>query len=293
MISGDSHQRSPMLIVGFNQFLDFYPSLIADNLNAQYLYASDIMLDLPSLRDRRFVSSMTLARLFDTPEFRQEVIKILKPKLGSVTRVGFPAVLGVKHPLDVKMDLESSLGVPVFEIPGLPPSIPGIRLHNLLINSIERNHGHVFNGMQVIGASIENDHIESILSEAASRQVSHRATKYVLATGGILGGGTVTSFDGHAHEIIFGLPIHIPESREQWFANEFLSNAGHPIHKTGLRVDSSFRPIDLENNVLFPNLLVVGNSLDSCDPIRELSMEGIALASAYKVGKSLSQQDSR
>ena len=116
---------------------------------------------------------------------------------------------------------------------------------------------------------------------------------YVLATGSILGGGTVTSFDGHAHEIIFGLPIHIPESREQWFANEFLSNAGHPIHKTGLRVDSSFRPIDLENNVLFPNLLVVGNSLDSCDPIRELSMEGIALASAYKVGKSLSQQDSR
>ena len=75
MISGDFHRRSPMLIVGFNQYLDFYPSLIADNLNAQHLYASDIMLDLPCLRDRRFVSSMTLARLFDTPEFRQEVVK--------------------------------------------------------------------------------------------------------------------------------------------------------------------------------------------------------------------------
>ena len=188
------------------------------------------------------------------------------------------------------MDLETSLGAQVFEIPGLPPSIPGIRLHNLLINSIERNHGQVFNGMQVIGASIENNHIESILSEAASRHVSHTATMYVLATGGILGGGTVTSFDGHAHETIFGLPIHIPESREQWFQKEFLSVDSHPIHKSGVRVDSSFRPIDLENNILYSNLLVVGNSLDSCDPIRELSMEGIALASAYKVSKSLSRQ---
>ncbi len=35
MIAGDVYQRSPMLIVGFHKFLDFFPAMIADNLNTQ------------------------------------------------------------------------------------------------------------------------------------------------------------------------------------------------------------------------------------------------------------------
>jgi hypothetical protein len=52
MLAGDASRREPMIIVGFDRFYDFYPMLIASNLEIQGRLASDISLDLPSLRSR-------------------------------------------------------------------------------------------------------------------------------------------------------------------------------------------------------------------------------------------------
>ena len=192
MIAGDLNKPNPMLIVGFSQFLDFYPSIVADNLNAQGFIATSINLDLSSLRKRKFVSGMVLARLFDKPEFRQEVIDALKPMLGNSSRIGFPAVLGIKNTAEVLKHIESSLDLPVFEIPGLPPSIPGIRMHNMLVSAIESLHGNIDTGSLVSHASAEKDLLAAVITEAAARQITHSSINYILATGGILGGGITT-----------------------------------------------------------------------------------------------------
>ncbi len=289
MIAGNTAQRSPMLIVGFSQFHDFYPALVADNLSAQGILAQEITLNLSLLRNRKFLSGMVLARLFDDPEFRQEVIDALKPKLGNVGRIGFPAVLGLQSPMEVMEHLELSFGVPVFEIPGLPPSIPGIRLQNLLVAVIEQNHGALYNGMAVTGVSKEGKLINTIWSDAAARQKPHYAKAYVLATGGILGGGVITYENGCGQETIFGLPVDIPEHRSQWLQNEFLSCEGHSIFRTGVCVDKAFQPVNNVNEVIFQNLYAVGGTIGKCDPIRERSLEGIALATGFAVGESLSR----
>jgi glycerol-3-phosphate dehydrogenase subunit B len=288
MIAGDASLREPMLIVGFNQFLDFYPSLIAANLNKQNILAKDISLDLKSLRYRKFVSGMVLARLFDESEFRQEVIDSLKPRLGRIGRIGFPAVLGLDRSPEVVHHLESALGVPIFEIPGLPPSIPGIRLHKMLGSAIESQHGSIFNGMQVSNADVENHNLKALGSIAAARVKSHTAKTYVLATGGILGGGVITHESGYAQESVLELPVDVPRKRTQWFRDEFLSRESHPIHVSGLFIDSSFQPVDEDGQVIIQNLFTVGSAIGNCDPIRERSKEGIALATGYKVGENLS-----
>jgi len=287
MLAGDVAQRSPMLVVGISRFFDFFPAIVADNLNAQGILAQDITLELKSVQYRKFVSGVVLAHLFDDPEFRQEVIDALKPKLGRVGRIGFPAVLGMKYPMKVKEHLESSLGLPVFEIPGLPPSIPGIRLQNLLVGAIEKNHGSVNNGMEVSKASSDGKIITATWSEAAARQIQHNAKDYILATGGILGGGIITNHDGYAQETVFGLPVNYPEQRTQWFQNEFLSKGSHPIYKTGLRIDSAFHPVDKKNDVIYQNLYAIGSVIGNYDAIRERSLEGIALATGFVVGESL------
>jgi glycerol-3-phosphate dehydrogenase len=289
MIAGDVAHRIPMLIVGFIGFHDFFPALVADNLSAQGILARDFTLDLNSLHNRKFLSGMVLARLFDDPEFRQEVIDALKPKLGAVGRIGFPAVLGLRDPEKVMEHLETSLGLPVFEIPGLPPSIPGIRLQNVLVAAIERNHGILNNGMAVSKASSQGNLINTIWSQAAARDKPHHAKTYVLATGGILGGGIIINEDGYAQEPIFGLPIKFPAQRSQWFQNEFLSELSHPIYKSGLCIDLDFHPVDNLNEVIYPNVYAVGSTIGNCDPIRERSLEGIALATGFKVGESLSK----
>ena len=82
MIAGDLRQKSAMLLVGFEQFQDFFPGLAADNLNAQGFSASSILLNLPSLRERTFVTGRVLAEAFETSEFQSEVIKGIKSALG-------------------------------------------------------------------------------------------------------------------------------------------------------------------------------------------------------------------
>jgi len=291
MIAGDVAQRSPMLIVGFSHFYDFFSNLIADNLSAQGILAQDITIELKSLHHPKSISGIALAHLFDDPEFRQEVINALKPNLGRVGRIGFPAVLGLLQPMKVKEHLESSLGIPVFEIPGLPPSIPGIRLQNCLVAAIERNNGFVFNGMEISHVTQHGKLINTIWSKAAARQKPHKAKVFVLASGGILGGGIVANKYGYAQETIFGLPVNYPEQCTQWFQNEFLSKESHPIFRTGLRIDSAFHPIDKTNEIIYQNLYTVGGALGNCDAIRERSLEGIALTTGFTVGETLSTSE--
>lgn len=289
MIAGDLKQRTPMLIVGFAQFTDFYPALIAENLNAQAIFASDLLLDLPSLQKRRSVNGIALARLFDTPEFRQEVVELLKPRLANAARVGFPAVLGLKHTLEAKKDLEDRLGISVFEIPGLPPSIPGIRLHNLLRTAIEAHGGQVFDGMQVNGVETQKDEIVAVYSEAAARRKSHHAMTFILATGGILGGGVTVSNRGYAQDTAIQIPLSLSADRNAWFQPDFLSSSPHPLYQTGFSVNSQLQPVNPDGEPFYRNLYAIGSALGNCDPVRERSMEGIALATAYFVGKKILQ----
>jgi glycerol-3-phosphate dehydrogenase subunit B len=190
MITGDMRQSraGPILIVGFSQFQDFYPALISANLQAQNFLATDYLLDLESLHSRHLVTSQILAQLFEKPEFRAEVSDALRTRMKDTARVAFPAVLGLEHSLEVLNDLEKRLGVPIFEIPTLPPSLPGWRLNQILVKAIESRGGKVENGIQALFAMVDHGQIVSINTEAAARQRSLQASRFILATGGLLGG---------------------------------------------------------------------------------------------------------
>jgi glycerol-3-phosphate dehydrogenase subunit B len=280
-----------MLIVGFEQYLDFYPAILVDNLNAQGIFASGVVLDIPSLKKRRFVNAMSLARLFDQPDFRQEVSQALKPRLGNAARVGFPAVLGLHRSMEALKDLQSQLGCDIFEIPGLPPSVPGIRLHNLLIRAIQRGGGQVFEGMQVSGAHGQGHNLQAVLTDASTNRAIHQAGTFVLATGGILGGGIASRPPGYTQDDVYdtaiGLPIQAPDNRKDWLKQKFLGAEGHPIFRAGMNVNSRFQPVNLAGLPYYDNLYAIGGVLAGCDPIRERSLDGIAVTTGWVVGERL------
>ena len=129
--AGDLRQPGAMLIAGPAGWRDFYPKLCADNLARQGYPAQAATFDLPELHTSKFdATPVGLARLFDRADVRERVAAQLKPKLDGATRVGFPAVLGLDHSAEAWRDLSDRLGVPAFEIPTLPPSVPGMRLFN-------------------------------------------------------------------------------------------------------------------------------------------------------------------
>jgi glycerol-3-phosphate dehydrogenase subunit B len=292
MANGDVNQRGRMLIVGFNQLRDFYPSLISQNLNAQKLnvQTSALTLDLPQpLAGKSNITPIELATAFDQPGFRQQVVKAVKSKSRGYGRVGFPAVLGLDKHADVMKDMQRQLGKLVFEISTLPPSVPGRRLFDALKTLFLQAGGRLIIGSNVVDGTIEAGRVKQIRIETASRLKHIVAKNYVLATGGIFGGGIQTDESGKVWEPIFGLPFVADPNRHQWFSTNFLASGGQPVTNYGIRVNQQFSPLTHDNVSVAENLFVAGASLAGSNWITGRTGSGLALASATAISKQLKQ----
>lgn len=289
MTAGDLSHDAPMLLVGFKQLPDFFPQVAADNLSHQGIPARAVTLDLPALARRNFTTAVILARMMEQPDFRAELVKAAKPHLKQAQRVGFPAVLGLHQATAVHQDLQAQFGLPVFEIPGLPPSVPGMRLHHILKTAIERNGGRVFDGMEVLAADAEDGRVTAVYTESAARRLAHRCEQAVLATGGILGGGITANPQGKLREVVFDLPVHAPPDRLGWFRPDFLDNQGHPVYRSGIAVTANFQPADDGGRPIYRNLYAAGTTLAHAEVIRERSFDGVALGTGYTAAACLGQ----
>ena len=288
MIAGDLRTNAPMLLVGFDGHHDFYPHFAAENLQAQGFTARAIMLPIPAALNRQRIDTMVLARAFDDTEFRQQIIESIKPHLGNAQRIGFAAVLGLQDALRVARELESGLGRRIFEMPGLPPSVPGMRLQRILVQAIRQAGGSVHDGIEVVGMTDEGQQatgdsvLKTVISKSSSRLISHAADHFILATGGILGGGIQTDHTGYAQETIFNLSVDASTQRNEWLQRAFAHPDGHAIFNAGVHTGSNFRTER-------PNLFAIGGLLGG-DFVRQLAVEGVALASANKsVAKILAE----
>jgi glycerol-3-phosphate dehydrogenase subunit B len=230
----------------------------------------------------------------DDLEQRTRLGHALKGLVKSGERIGLPAILGMNAHHAVITDLERLSGVPVFEIPTLPPSVPGVRLYKALRDKLLAMGVRIEAGMEVISAEKSDringtaGSIHSVSTETSARPYKHRAKKYLLATGGILGGGFNSDYTGHIWETIFDLPLTVPQDRSLWFASSFLSPSGHPVYDGGVVVNNSFQPID-GGKLIYNNLWATGNILANSDPILERSLEGSAIVTGIAAGKALAQ----
>lgn len=287
MVAGDLRDPSPMLIVGFHPLRDFYPALVAANLTAQGVAARAAFADVPTLTQRLDLMPVRLARLFEDPAFREQVVERVRPELGDARRVGFPAVLGLDRPAEVVAHLRQALGVPVFEIPTLPPSVPGIRLHNAFQRALERQRGRFLVGAEAVGAATDDGRVLSVETEVAARTMTHRGRDFVLATGGLLGGGVRTDYKGGVREVIFNLPVEAPAERQAWFEPELLAPQGHAIWRAGLVVDEQMRPLAPDGAPVYTNLRAAGLALAHADPLREKSLEGVSIATGVRAARGV------
>lgn len=291
LTNGDLRKTGNMLVVGFHELRDFYPALISQNLNAQNLgvQTDSLIIDAPPpVAGNANVTPIELARAFDQPEFRQHVVRAVKKQASRYNRIGFPAVLGLTHHAEVLADLEERLGKSVFEISTLPPSVPGRRLFEALQTAFVQANGRLIIGSKVVDGIIENGRVTQIRFETSNRLRTIKADNYVLATGGIFGGGIQTDADGRVWEPIFGLPIVTDEDRHQWFTKNFLDPNGQPVADYGIKVNGKLNPVDGNNAPIASNLYIAGALLAQSNWIPGRTGDGIALATSATIVKELS-----
>jgi glycerol-3-phosphate dehydrogenase subunit B len=277
MAGGDLRRDEPILVVGFRSFKDFHPALLAETLRRTGVAARSAELDLTP-EGRVDVNSLGFARAFDDPAFRAEVVAQLVGRLGADERVAFPAVLGIADPHGAWADLERRLARPVFEVPTLPPSVPGMRVFAILREALRRAGGRVILNAVVAGAEVEGGRVDALRTRVGLREERDGCDWVVLATGGFASGGLELDSRWTARETALGLPVSgVPPSGEERFRAGYFDD--HPIARAGVAVDADLRPAGYEN------VFVAGATLAGAEPWREKSGDGISLATGYRAAE--------
>jgi glycerol-3-phosphate dehydrogenase subunit B len=289
MAAGDVRRGGRVCVVGFRALKDFHAPLLADNLSRapEGVEARGVELDLAPGGEPD-VSSLGFARGFDEAAFRAEVAAQVSGRLRVDERVAFPAALGVADPHGAWSELERQLGRPVFEIPTLPPSVPGIRLYNSLRHALRRAGGEIILGAVVTGADRDGDRVTALRTRVGLRETLHRAPWIVLATGGFASGGVALDSRWNARETALGLPLaRLPEPGGERFRPNYFDE--HPLSRAGVAVDGDLRPVGANGDRLLDNVLVAGATLAGAVPWKEKSGDGLSLATGFRAAELIIQ----
>jgi glycerol-3-phosphate dehydrogenase subunit B len=270
MAAGDAASHARVCIVGTRSLRDFHPGLCAANLRRAGVEARSVDIEIEV--DRADQNTLGLARRFDDPAWRAAFAGRLALKLQAHESVGMPAMLGLRDPHGAWADVQHRLGRPVFEIPGLPPSVPGMRLYEILRSTLRGAGGRLVLGAEVVSCQRDGSRVVSVATRSAGHDAHYAAPWFVLASGGFASGAIELDSRWATHERVLGLPLHgVPEPGEPRFVSEYL--AEQPMARVGVAVDGELRAEGADN------VVVAGAALPGAVPWREGSGEGIALAS--------------
>jgi len=289
---GEVRQEGDVKILGFEDFPYFSPQLVAAHLS-QGLNRLGITKKVSwgtvklGLGRQRPISSYDVALWLDHADHRRSFINELLSQLGREERIGFPAVLGLTQHREVVDRLEQELGKRVFEIPTIPPSVPGIRLHESLSGLLREKGVEMWTGYPVIGATIRRNYIQEVQVDVPGKTRSLQGNRFILATGG-LGGEGLLSGPGWVKEPVFDLPVYFHPHVDKWSHRHLWKE--QPYACFGLRVDSKMRPLDGEGNVCFTNLFAAGNILAFFDSTAEKSSSGIDIATGITAGRACREE---
>jgi glycerol-3-phosphate dehydrogenase subunit B len=276
-----------VLVLGPAGYRDFQPELVARVLPeaaSRYslvLSCRPLTVDLPA-SGRRHLDGLELARRFEDPAFRRDLVGAVRGRLDGATLVAMPAVLGLGRAAEVRAELADALGAPVVELPGLPPSVPGIRLELALAAALRRAGGAVQVG-PAARVGPETGPAGWVELAAPGHPLRVPAGRVVLATGGLASGGLRATIEGDLVETVAGLPVR--REPGDLYGAAFLAAGGHPAHRAGVRVDSAMRPVGEDGQPLREGLFAAGGLLASADRAVELSADGISCATGWRAGR--------
>ncbi len=294
-----------LVVAGPAGFKDFWPIAVADSLGREAVWHGadrpsrlvGVAVELRGIAERNNFNALGLAARFDDPSrWKDDIGRIAKAieraAGGRPGRVALPAVFGLARHAELWAELRARLPLEPFEVPLVPPSIPGIRLWRVLREHLRAAGGRVQLGEAVAAIHVEGGRVTSVEMEAAARSHLIRTEAVVLATGGIAGGGLVARGDGRLVEPLLDLYVDAPE-QDLWLVRDALDPAGHPIEAAGVETDSGLRPIGPDNRVSHANVLVAGALLARQRALRERCGDGVAIASGWRAANRLAAEATR
>jgi len=270
MAAAPQDEKDDLHIITFSGLKDFYPSyIIARRGNASF-----------STYEAGADTTMGLAANFERHDFLEKFILWLEKIKIPENKIAFPAVLGLESAAAIAKKIESSVGKKIFEIPTIPPSMPGRRLFNVLKDYFRKKGGVIYWSGAVSGVEKTKNIVEAVITPSDGRPQSLNAKAFILASGSFVGGGLHARRDTIV-ENIFNLPVFVPGKRDDWFDSDYFA-LNHGIGKAGIIADSSFRPKEAP----WENVFVCGGILAHTEVLKNGCGHGLALATGHAAAAS-------
>ncbi len=273
-------EKPVCLIIDIRGLKGFSARQIVAAINTDWPGLRSARISFPNSDHLNEVYTEHMANALLLPQNREKLTQVIEPLVKDSKIIGLPAILGLYRTHEVISHLEELIGVPIFEIPTIPPSVPGLRLKEAFERGLRSKGVQYFSLTKALKVRqtaagrfethIGRDDVEHIID---SRGV-------ILASGRFIGGGLFADRT-HIHETICDLPVYQPASRHDWHHRDMLDSRGHSINQAGLQIDDSFRPLNDSGDPAFETLFAAGSILAHNDWKRMKCGAGLAIATAY------------
>lgn len=288
MAAGDLERDASIVLCGFDGYQDFVPELAASNLSRALLTGGSVRavrIALPGFQPDRLLTSLDVARQFEDGSFRKEVAQRVRSSVGSTTdgtRVGVPAVLGLTGDGEVHAELEAMLGLPVFEIPTLPPSVLGLRLFDRLRKHLQESGIELISSAPAHAADVNGGLCRSIRIKAAGREQPIGAHAFVFAlddvADGALRAGVHSVQDPFFHRTLARHALPIERTADSIFKPQ-------PFAQLGYAVNDRLQAVDERGEPLARNVFIAGGAIAGADPAGTKSRGGLAIATGFRAAQ--------
>ncbi|MCK4766794.1 MAG: glycerol-3-phosphate dehydrogenase subunit GlpB [Desulfobacula sp.] len=266
-----------LLLVDFKGLKGFCARQMADVLKKIHPHILTLSVEVPGKNGD--LNPTHLATLFEDSSFLKELATQISPFLDKVELMGIPAVCGINKSLAALTRLEKITGLDIFEIPMMPPSIPGLRLKNAFEKKLAKNKVHFLSQAKIKPPRFNgSEFVLDVMNQNMETQIRSRGV--ILATGRFPGGG-LHAQRGRIQETVFNLPVYQPDERSLWHHLDFFEKQGHLINTAGVETDSVFRPVDTHGAIIYENLYAIGTILAHNDWVRLKSGSGVSALSAF------------
>lgn len=276
-------------VIGIEGFLDFQPQMAADSLSRELGVETEVAyLHMPALDRLRNNPSefraVNIARVLDLMESLPPMAEELRRLAGEADALFLPACLGLEDDASLAV-LQDAVGKPIRLLPTLPPSVPGMRLHQALRRRFQQLGGVFIPGDSVLRAECEAGRVTGLYTRNHG-DIPLRAQQVVLASGSFFSNGLVADFDG-VREPIFGLDVHSRADRADWSRRELF--APQPYLQFGVRTDGRLRA--MKQGMPFDNLYAIGAVAGGYDPLQQGCGAGVSLIGALHVAQQIAAEE--
>lgn len=285
------------LVVSVAGLKDSHPALATAQLR-RYPHLAGISwheahLENPIPGAHRNLSPLDIARYVESPEGVSWLTAGLRKALRAAPAdvVLLPPVCGLGDA--AWQAVSAAVPVPLIEMPTLPPGVGGLRLYTALKDELREHDVDMVENARITGADCDGRRCAALVAETACGLRRFAARAFVMATGGFMGGGFLSS-PGEAREAVFGLPVlqadgaPLPRRPEDWSDRDIFGN--HAFASAGVMVDAAMSPLRLDGMPALDNVFFAGRSVGGYDFASEKSGNGVAVATAWRAALSACAQ---